>query len=73
MFRTALWIVGEYATSKDDVDYAFTKIKESIGSVPFIQEEEQQEKKEETPVKKDGKVILYSIILISSKGIEFWN
>jgi len=53
VFRTALWIVGEYATAKDDVDNAFTKIKESIGNVPFIQEEEQQEKKEETPVKKE--------------------
>jgi len=36
VFRAALWIIGEYSVSTEDIDLAFMSIKDSLGEVPFF-------------------------------------
>lgn len=49
VFRTALWICGEYATSSDEIDSVFTTLRELSGDLPLFVEDEEEEKKPETP------------------------
>eukprot|EP01097_Dermamoeba_algensis_P003079 TRINITY_DN2239_c0_g1_i1.p1 TRINITY_DN2239_c0_g1~~TRINITY_DN2239_c0_g1_i1.p1 ORF type:complete len:947 (-),score=236.04 TRINITY_DN2239_c0_g1_i1:131-2971(-) len=50
VFRSSLWIIGEYSNSEENIDAAITKIKELLGEPPFIDlspiqgEAEKQEK-----------------------------
>ena len=67
VIRVALWIVGEYAQTKEDVQLAFSAVKRNIGSLPIYpqpkdEEEELEEKKEEN---KDGgpKIITKTVVL----------
>ncbi len=46
IIRIALWIIGEYACTQDEIDKAFITIKKNIGSLPLLKEED--ELKEET-------------------------
>lgn len=48
----ALWIVGEYTESEDDILYAFEKIKEAIGEKPPFNkmQEEEEEVQEQQPI-----------------------
>lgn len=42
VLRVALWIVGEYSESVEDIDVGFTQIKELLGPVPFQLEVEEE-------------------------------
>lgn len=63
----ALWIIGEYAHSKEDVQNAFAVVKRNVGSLPVYpkptdEEEEVEEQKEE--VKDAGpKVVTKTVVL----------
>ena len=35
VYRAALWILGEYCTTRDEMDSGLTTVKEAIGEVPF--------------------------------------
>lgn len=37
--RHALWILGEYATSKDDIMSVIDEIKKGLGPVPIVEDE----------------------------------
>ncbi len=39
VYRTALWIIGEYSTTSEDIDNVFTTIKEALGELPLVPEE----------------------------------
>jgi hypothetical protein len=38
-YRTALWILGEYATEAEDIDNVFTSLKEVLGELPLVADE----------------------------------
>jgi len=49
VYRTALWIIGEYPSTPEDIDAVFTALKDSLGELPFFSDEsEEEEKKEQT-------------------------
>lgn len=37
--RHALWILGEYATNKDDIMSVIDEIKKGLGPVPIVEDE----------------------------------
>ena len=43
VFRSALWILGEYSRTKDDVDVCLTAIKKVLGDPPFTPQEKKEE------------------------------
>lgn len=45
ILRVAIWIVGEYSTSQDELDSAFDAIKRNIGSLPVFDPVMEEEKK----------------------------
>ena len=67
MYRAALWIIGEYAISTEDIDVAFSTINDEIGPLPFFKppkakgqggdsddEQDDNEKDERGPAKTSG-------------------
>ncbi len=68
MYRAALWIIGEYAISTEDIDVAFSTINDEIGPLPFFKppkakgqgggdsddEHDGQDKDERGPAKTSG-------------------
>lgn len=46
IIRIALWILGEYASTQDEIDKAFLTIKKNIGSLPLLKEEDDEFKEE---------------------------
>ena len=42
VLRVALWIVGEYSESVEDIDVGFTQIKELLGPIPFQFDDEEE-------------------------------
>jgi len=55
VYRTALWIIGEYATSSEDIDAVFTSLREQYGELPFFSDEEEEEVKEKEKEKEPSK------------------
>eukprot|EP01114_Cavostelium_apophysatum_P024678 TRINITY_DN973_c0_g1_i2.p1 TRINITY_DN973_c0_g1~~TRINITY_DN973_c0_g1_i2.p1 ORF type:complete len:955 (+),score=319.11 TRINITY_DN973_c0_g1_i2:111-2975(+) len=55
VFRTALWIIGEYSETREDIDVAFTKLRESIGDLPFFVDEEPEEESKKDEKKPEVK------------------
>lgn len=55
MYRAALWIIGEYALSTDDVDVSFSTIQDELGPLPFVEEEKKDKEKEEEELEKQRK------------------
>lgn len=50
VLRVAIWIVGEYSQSQEEVDKAFESIQINIGSLPiFIQKEDEESKNPDQP------------------------
>ena len=47
VFRCALWILGEYAESKEDVDACLTGVRKVLGDAPFTPQKEGEEGEEE--------------------------
>ena len=69
VIRVALWIIGEYAMSQEEVQKAFAAVKRNVGSLPIYPEgldldepstdkNEQEEAKEKAP-----KVVTKTIVL----------
>jgi len=64
VLRVAIWIIGEYAISQQEVDLAFDTIRRNIGSLPIFEVKDEEESKiSEEPGKKGPKVITKTIIL----------
>eukprot|EP01090_Pellita_catalonica_P020959 TRINITY_DN7712_c0_g1_i2.p1 TRINITY_DN7712_c0_g1~~TRINITY_DN7712_c0_g1_i2.p1 ORF type:complete len:973 (+),score=184.69 TRINITY_DN7712_c0_g1_i2:54-2972(+) len=54
VYRAALWIVGEYALTTEDIDLAFTSISEELGDVPFRPNKAQSEDEAEDEDGEEG-------------------
>ena len=39
MHRAAIWILGEYATSADDIRSVMSKVRQSLGEIPIVDDE----------------------------------
>ncbi|XP_064627752.1 coatomer subunit beta-like [Lineus longissimus] len=39
IFRAALWILGEYCTTKEDIQSVMTIIRQSLGDIPIVEDE----------------------------------
>jgi coatomer subunit beta len=39
VYRGALWIIGEYAQSSEDIDSVFSTLREAIGDLPLFVED----------------------------------
>lgn len=39
MHRAAIWILGEYATSVDDIRSVMSKVRQSLGEIPIVDDE----------------------------------
>lgn len=37
--RAAIWILGEYATSVDDIRSVMSKVRQSLGEIPIVDDE----------------------------------
>eukprot|EP01118_Nematostelium_gracile_P011487 TRINITY_DN4085_c0_g2_i1.p1 TRINITY_DN4085_c0_g2~~TRINITY_DN4085_c0_g2_i1.p1 ORF type:complete len:210 (-),score=54.71 TRINITY_DN4085_c0_g2_i1:25-654(-) len=46
VYRTALWILGEYTVEQELIDTVYTALKNALGTFPFVTEQEEQEEKE---------------------------
>lgn len=67
VIRVALWIIGEYAQSQDEVVQAFKSVKRNVGSLPIYakpSDDLEVEDAKEEEVKETGpKVITKTIVL----------
>ena len=45
VLRVAIWIIGEYSTTQQEIDQAFEVIKKNVGSLPIHNEENEESKK----------------------------
>lgn len=67
VIRVALWIIGEYAQSQDEVVAAFKSVKRNVGSLPIYPkpkedelagEEDKEEEKQDTGPKTVTKTVI---------------
>lgn len=63
VLRVAVWIIGEYSSSQDEVDRAFESIQKNIGSLPIFIAKDEEEKKQDEPSAQAPKMITKTIIL----------
>ena len=68
VIRVALWIIGEYAQSQDEVAQAFKSVKRNLGSLPIYQkpiedEAAAEEDKEEEKAESAPRVITKTVVL----------
>ena len=68
VIRVALWIIGEYAQSQEEVEQAFASVKINIGSLPIYippeeNEEDFNEESKEEAKEKGPKVITKTVVL----------
>lgn len=47
--RAALWILGEYATSKEDVQAVMARVRDALGDVPLVEAENRRQAGEKSP------------------------
>ncbi|XP_014207629.1 coatomer subunit beta [Copidosoma floridanum] len=47
--RGALWILGEYATSKDDIDSVMSRVRSVLGELPLVEAENKRQAGEKPP------------------------
>lgn len=47
--RAALWILGEYATSREDVEAVMARIRDALGDVPLVEAENRRQAGEKSP------------------------
>lgn len=50
VYRTALWVLGEYSTTTDEIDQAFSAIKAEIGDLPLVRDQNEEEEKPEKEI-----------------------
>ncbi|KAM8938976.1 coatomer subunit beta isoform 2-T2 [Pelodytes ibericus] len=49
IYRGALWILGEYCSTKDDIQSVMTEVRRSLGEVPIVETEMKKESGESKP------------------------
>ncbi|XP_012280033.1 coatomer subunit beta [Orussus abietinus] len=64
--RAALWILGEYATSKDDIEAVMSRIRAALGELPLIDAENKRQAGEKQP--EDGTAQIAPAQLVTSDG-----
>lgn len=47
--RAAIWILGEYATSADDIRSVMSKVRQSLGEIPMVDDEIRKAAGEQNP------------------------
>jgi len=47
VYRTALWIIGEFSNTPEDIDNVFTTLREALGELPLVPEEIDEDKEKE--------------------------
>ena len=45
VYRAAIWIIGEYSVTPNDIDVAFTSIKGALGQMPLLEAGESEVRK----------------------------
>ncbi|TIA96101.1 hypothetical protein E3P89_03416 [Wallemia ichthyophaga] len=67
VFRGALWIIGEYAESSDDIQIAFEKMRGVLGQIPILAAEQQaydaQEYTEDKEATNENKLVTTTKVL----------
>lgn len=49
MHRAALWILGEYATTKEDIESLMSRIRAALGELPLVEAENKRQAGEKSP------------------------
>jgi coatomer subunit beta len=72
VMRVAVWIIGEYSQSSEEVEHAFGSIKRNIGSLPIFTVKEEDDKKEKTEATTTGPRMVTKTIIMpdGSYGTE---
>jgi coatomer subunit beta len=60
VYRTALWVLGEYALTTDDIDQAFSTLKGEIGALPLVKDGSEDESEGGDKEKKEKAGVLLS-------------
>lgn len=60
VYRTALWVLGEYALTTDDIDQAFSTLKGEIGALPLVKDGSEDESEGGDKEKKEKADVLLS-------------
>ncbi|KAK0163323.1 hypothetical protein PV327_007018 [Microctonus hyperodae] len=66
--RGALWILGEYATTKDDVENLFGRIRTAIGELPLVEVENKRQAGEKPTEDSNNQGQTLSAQLVTSDG-----
>ncbi|XP_015605561.1 coatomer subunit beta [Cephus cinctus] len=64
--RAALWILGEYATSKEDIEAVMSRIRTALGELPLVEAENKRQAGEKPP--EDGNTPATPAQLVTSDG-----
>ncbi|XP_053984632.1 coatomer subunit beta [Hylaeus volcanicus] len=64
--RAALWILGEYATSKEDIEAVMSRIRAALGELPLLEAENKRQAGEKTL--EDGSTQVAPAQLVTSDG-----
>ncbi|KAG1677518.1 Coatomer subunit beta [Nymphon striatum] len=54
IYRAALWILGEYCTSVDDIQSVMTEIRQSLGDIPLVDDEIRKASSDQAENKEDS-------------------
>lgn len=75
VLRVAVWIIGEYSISQEEVDEAFAALKKNIGSLPIFSVGQEEEKKASERSENSGPRIITKTIIMpdGSYGTETIN
>eukprot|EP01119_Soliformovum_irregulare_P008401 TRINITY_DN2151_c0_g1_i1.p1 TRINITY_DN2151_c0_g1~~TRINITY_DN2151_c0_g1_i1.p1 ORF type:complete len:947 (+),score=306.48 TRINITY_DN2151_c0_g1_i1:94-2934(+) len=71
VFRSSLWIIGEYSNTPDEIDAVFTAIREVLGPLPLVteeQEEEEKQRQEAAAKAKESKPVVSSRPVLNADG-----
>lgn len=63
--RAALWILGEYATSKEDIEAVMSRIRAALGELPLLEAENKRQAGEKS---EDGNSQAAPAQLVTSDG-----
>lgn len=75
VLRVAVWIIGEYAISQEEVDAAFQALKTNVGSLPIFTAPTEDEESKKNEEKNQGPRIITKTIILpdGSYGTETIN
>lgn len=65
MHRSALWILGEYATTKEDIEAVMSRIRAALGELPLLEAENKRQAGEKS---EDGDSQTAPAQLVTSDG-----